>query len=260
MSTPITSIVFYVISLKGYEERQQHLKTILSKNHVPYKIVLYEKHTNPTLGAILSHLKLYVYARKNNLPYIAILEDNITIYDNLSSSSFKEVENFISTDKKWNQLYLGGAVDPWNNRLQQIPGYNGKIYNDFDNLHGTNAYIVSSKCYNRVLNDKALFSNIKKYYSHKKTPIAFDMYMRKIDHKYVHKPFIFSRRTVKSIINGHLDLARKFYFTPPMTSLCQWCFFKEINIGYVMAGGIVLVLALTVIALYRMLVPNKYAN
>ena len=219
------------------------MRDLLDDNRIPFVIHEFDKHKNPTLGAFISHLSLYRAADEKGLPYIAILEDNVTIFDKLTKDSWKEVENFIDNDKRWNQLYIGGFVDPNYNKVEAIDGYKGRIYKDFNNLHGTNAYIISAKHYKQILSDPEVkeLMEIGKDLTRKTT--AFDIFIRRYGNRFIHKPFLFPHRVVYSTINSHLDIARGVYFNPMVVKVCQFLFFHNFQIRLVIGiVGIVLLL------------------
>jgi hypothetical protein len=224
----ITNIKFHVITLKKSDERREYMKKLLTTNKIPFVIYKFDKHKNPALGAFISHLKLYKMAKKKKLPYLAILEDNVTIFNKLNKDSFKEIESFINSSTIWNQLYIGGSIDPSFNKVEEIQNYNGRIWKDFNNLHGTNAYIISKSHYTNILSDPDIKKLFKDYYANPlmKT-VAFDIFIRKYDNRFIHKPFILPHRSVGSTINKHLDFVRKIYFNKTVVKICEFLFFHN---------------------------------
>ncbi len=236
----MTSIIFNVISVNII--RRNYIKSLLKANNIPFKIWKCKPHKTPAFGLFLNTIKLYQYAQKNNLPYIAILEDNIRIHESYTPDMFREIEQFILTPD-WNQLFLGGGMNLHGNR---VSNYKNRIYKTFTN-HGTAAYIINAKHYNSILKDpktKEIFRNYKKHGSY----VPIDIFLQSYSDRYLHKPFIFPRsNAIKSTINGHLDLFRLVYFHPIVFRICEELLFRNIPILEFPVLFIIIVLAIVAV-------------
>ena len=240
------SITFNIISSNPI--RRIYIEKLLKSNNIKFKIWSFKPHKSPAFGLFINTIKLYLYARKHKLPYIAILEDNIRIHESYTSNMFQDVESFINTSN-WNQLFIGGGINLHGNKIDTIPNssvYKNRIYKTYTN-HGTAAYIIKSNHYNAILKDPKVVDIIKNY---KKmgTVIPIDILLQSYPNRYVHKPFIFPRSNViKSTINGHLDLFRLIYFHPIVFRICEEFLF--LNIPICLVGIVILIPILVIIGL-----------
>ena len=108
----------------------------------------FEKHpTDGRLGCYLSHIALFNYAKKNNMEYIAIAEDNLKpTAITLDPRVNKEIQTYLATPS-WNILLMGGFTLPFDRYSKSGYSY---IYNT-PQIHGTSFYIIHRQLYEKVL-------------------------------------------------------------------------------------------------------------
>lgn len=95
------------------------------------------------LGCKMSHYYIIENAKKNNLEYVVIFEDDALICEN-AIKKIDEINLFFNNDK-WDMLYLGGGIK------------NPSKVNNFDFIRKVNinlqtiGYIVKKKSYDKLL-------------------------------------------------------------------------------------------------------------
>ena len=97
------------------------------------------------LGCKMSHYTIIENAKKNNLDYVVIFEDDALICEN-ATEKIKEINLFFKND--WDMLYLGG-FSPKKNQ-DDIENYHFIKKTNF--TLQTIGYIIKSKSYDYILN------------------------------------------------------------------------------------------------------------
>jgi GR25 family glycosyltransferase involved in LPS biosynthesis len=94
----------YCINLKTRKEKKQWMKKQCKKLKLHVNFFDAVKNTlNPAKGCLQSHLKIIMMAKRKNLPYVLILEDDCKFTQ--KNLDLPELP------KEWEMLYLGGNVD-----------------------------------------------------------------------------------------------------------------------------------------------------
>ena len=101
----------YIINLKHRQDRIQNILTQFQNiKCVNIKVFNAIKYNPPFLGCSLSHLCLINYAKTNNMPFIIIVEDDITFLDPVK---FKiQLSKFLKYHPHFDVLLLGGNNMP----------------------------------------------------------------------------------------------------------------------------------------------------
>ncbi len=158
----LQSIPFHLITLEGNEEtRLKPVQDLLDTIGFQYEIHNFQRAKNPVRGCRESHMALYQYAAQKNLPWIAILEDNIRLASDESElpqlpsddqySFVKERLVALDGNKKddWDVIVLGGfTFVPTAFSATDDPA----VLVTRGTCHGTQAYVISRDCYLRMLN------------------------------------------------------------------------------------------------------------
>ena len=91
----------------------------------------------------MSHLKLLLHAKKNNLPYIVIVEDDIQ-FTNIELFK-KQINNFLSSKMNYDVYLLAGNL----RSVKQVKSDLLKIYKSFT----TTGYIVKNHYFDKMINN-----------------------------------------------------------------------------------------------------------
>tara|TARA_Y100001970_G_scaffold282600_1_gene395775 strand:+ start:792 stop:1409 length:618 start_codon:yes stop_codon:yes gene_type:complete len=133
--------VFY-INLKERLDRKENIENQL--NTLGWKYTRFDaiKNKNGKIGCSLSHLKLLQHAKKENLPYILILEDDIK-FTNIHF--FKsQLEEFLNSNINYDVYLLAGNVQI---PIKIIKPGILKIFKSFT----TTGYIVKNHYYDKLI-------------------------------------------------------------------------------------------------------------
>ena len=147
----------YYINLDHRIDRKKHIEKQLDDLEWKYTRFSAIKHEIGAIGCSMSHLKLLEYAKENNLDYIVIIEDDMTITD---MDLFKtQLNKVLNSNINYDVLLLGGNSHP-------IPQY--QYISDFCirtfNCKTTIGYIVKKYFYNILIqNFKEGLDNLIKY-------------------------------------------------------------------------------------------------
>ena len=137
------SNVFY-INLEERLDRKKHVEEQLNKlgwNYTRFNAI---KNKSGRVGCSMSHLKLLLYAKKNNLPYIVIVEDDIQ-FTNIELFK-KQINNFLTSKINYDVYLLAGNLRP---PVKQVKSDLLKIYKSFT----TTGYIVKNHYFNKMINN-----------------------------------------------------------------------------------------------------------
>jgi hypothetical protein len=113
----------------------------------PVRIPAY-KETNSAIGCTKSHIKCILEAKKNNLPYICVVEDNLEVTNPLTfADTLTNVKNIIDSNEiEWDVICLGGIMPESSNNTRIKD-----ILINAENLQTTIGFIVNSKYYDIIL-------------------------------------------------------------------------------------------------------------
>ncbi len=95
------------------------------------------------LACLRSHATALIHAKANNLPYIAIFEDDVLFEPNFEAD-FKATLK--AMPKYWHILYLGGS-------FARKPIYFSREFDRMVVTWGAFAYIVNSNCYDLLITE-----------------------------------------------------------------------------------------------------------
>lgn len=137
------SNVFY-INLEERLDRKKHVEEQLNKlgwNYTRFNAI---KNKSGRVGCSMSHLKLLLDAKKNNLPYIVIVEDDIQ-FTNIELFK-KQINNFLSSKMNYDVYLLAGNLRP---PVKEVKPGILKIYQSFT----TTGYIVKNHYFDKMINN-----------------------------------------------------------------------------------------------------------
>jgi len=134
----------YYINLKHRKDRKEEtvneLKSFGINNPIRFNAI---KDENGAIGCSKSHLEVLKIARKNNYPYILVVEDDIKFLDpNLTT---KTLYNVLNSNIEWDVILLAG------NNYQPYT----KINNDcirVENCQTCTAYLIKQNYYDTLIN------------------------------------------------------------------------------------------------------------
>ncbi len=199
---------FHIISLRQYPNRTERVKELLDHVGLEYRIHLFDAITPGWKGCLNSHLSLVRYAKENSLPFITVLEDNVEMIRSLDENVYRNLETFIRYSKEWDIVYIGGFITPF----QTCEYYRKQIYRT-KRCHGTSAYVMSERFY-----DKLLESRLDE-------PI--DIVYSKTAKQFIYEPLLFYRKhNLDSIVEPRFNFIRKLYFYPNVHKVIEWLFFQ----------------------------------
>ena len=135
--------VFY-INLEERIDRKTHVENELNSLGWIYERFNAIKAKSGRIGCSMSHLKLLVKAKKENLPYIVILEDDIQFTNKPKFNAL--LKHFIHKNINYDVLLLAGNLRP---PVQKIDNNILKINKSFT----TTGYIVKSHYYDTLINN-----------------------------------------------------------------------------------------------------------
>lgn len=137
------SNVFY-INLEERLDRKKHVEEQLNQlgwNYTRFNAI---KNKSGRVGCSMSHLKLLLDAKKNNLPYIVIVEDDIQ-FTNIELFK-KQINNFLNSKMNYDVYLLAGNLRA---PVKQVKSDLLKIYKSFT----TTGYIVKNHYYDKLINN-----------------------------------------------------------------------------------------------------------
>lgn len=200
-------ISFHVITTIQHPERQTRVEKMLISNNISNFTFHYFDTIKPAWkGCYNSHYKMIEYAKKEKMPYIAILEDNCDLVRPVTL--LNDLMDFITKNDSWDIIYIGGFITPFSNISEKVE----KSIFKTKQTHGTSSYIISERAYSKVPKDSS---------------IPIDCFYSGNLNQYIFKPFIFYRKSnLNSIVNPHLDFLRKLYFCTSFHKIIEELFFK----------------------------------
>lgn len=161
--------VFY-INLKHRVDRMKHAETQFNAmGIIPERVnAIYCR--NGAIGCALSHIKCIELAKKRQMPYACICEDDILFIR--PEQTKKSVSEILNNTSQWDVLLLGGNIAP--------PYFN--VSNQcmvVRNAQTTTGYIIKQSYYDTLLqNIRAGISGLLMYQTPKE--YAIDIYWKKL--------------------------------------------------------------------------------
>ncbi len=137
------SNVFY-INLEERLDRKKHVEEQLNQLEWNYTRFNAIKNKSGRVGCSMSHLKLLLDAKKNKLPYIVIVEDDIQ-FTNIEMFK-KQVETFLKSKINYDVYLLAGNLRP---PVKEVKPGILKIYQSFT----TTGYIVKNHYFDKMINN-----------------------------------------------------------------------------------------------------------
>ena len=103
----------YAINLERRLDRRQNvLDQFKALDFCNVKFFKAIEHNKGWIGCALSHLELIKFAKKNNMDYIIVIEDDILINESISSERFNKVLSYLT--KHWNKYEIfNGSPSFW---------------------------------------------------------------------------------------------------------------------------------------------------
>lgn len=209
-------LCFHLIT-NGDPQRMATTRHAFERYGFNYKWVQSEKHpTNGKLGCFKSHLKLFQYAKKNHMEYIAIAEDNlIHIHETLPLNVVNDIQLLLPTDE-WSLILLGGWFVPFSN----YGSHRGTLYKT-SSIHGTSCYIIHQRLYLSIL---------KNYKAHLDEHI--DAYLMSASPcSYIVSPLLFRRNNTTPTSNTYFSntIVNWFYYINCSQSATLWWEFYSVH-------------------------------
>lgn len=137
------------IITNGDKDRIKQTINAIKTYNLSYKLHEIPRHpTNGRLGCFLSHIKLYRYAKKHNMDYICIAEDNICSSNNIEH--YQNIQNDLQLVQKtsWEIIYLGGWITNMFGQYYSTPY--STLYDTHD-THGLSFYMIHKQLYQKML-------------------------------------------------------------------------------------------------------------
>lgn len=148
MSTLWQKIPIFVINLRSRKDRKNYVKKHLKKNGlINFEFYLTNRHENPAMGCLESHLNVIQIAKKRKLKKIWIMEDDVVFTKNIL-----QFPNY-PPEEKWDMLYPGANVT---NLLKK------EVYEKWNQVTclTTHSYIITEKMYDNLI--KLINQNLNK--------------------------------------------------------------------------------------------------
>ncbi len=191
----------FLINLEHRNDRR--IEFLESFKNYPFNIYRFNaiKHSKSYIGCALSHLYLIEYAKRMNLPYIIIVEDDAIL--NVSSEKVSEVIDVLTNNlDKWN--IFNGCPTFGNNSENEDSIIVSEAFNDL--LKVSNFGLCSTfNIHNKNIYDKLLTFDFK---------IPIDCHIEKMTllHIYKNEMFSYQRASYSDIENIHYDKVYEDYF------------------------------------------------
>ncbi len=135
--------IFY-INLKEREDRKKHIESELDLLNWKYERFEAIKASSGRVGCSMSHLKILTNAKKNNLPYVVVMEDDIQFTDKKKYNIL--LKDFMNKKIKYDVLLLAGNL---RQPIQKISPHILKIKKSFT----TTGYIVKQHYYDTMIDN-----------------------------------------------------------------------------------------------------------
>ena len=134
----------YYINLEERKDRKTHVEKELSDLEWNFQRFNAVKAKSGRIGCSMSHLKLLMKAKKENLPYVVIVEDDIQFTNKQKFNSL--LKHFFNKNINYDVLLLAGNLRPPVTKIDQNIL---KITKSFT----TTGYIVKSHYYDKMINN-----------------------------------------------------------------------------------------------------------
>lgn len=157
------------INLDIRKDRKEYVENELSKIGLDKTIKRFNaiKMANGAIGCSLSHLQCLNIAKKENLPYIWICEDDITF---LNPEVFKtQLDEFLRSSIEWDVILIAGNIIPPYTRVE---GHCVKVRN----CQTTTGYIVKAHYFDTLIGNIKQGIELLMKYPHKPNSYAIDKY------------------------------------------------------------------------------------
>lgn len=205
-----------LITLHETPDRTQKALNELAKYPFTVNVHKFHKQSPGWVGCIQSHVNVYKFAKENNLDYVFVCEDNLmTSSSKFDESKYRELAEFIHTDKEWEVVFVGGYIHRFWDYCKRVKG---NLYETRNNNHGSVSYIISRRLYEKVLADYE--ANLVKDH--------YDIYLTNKAKCLIYSPLLFYHaHDIDSTINPHSDVWRRIWFSPPMMAIHTTLFFHD---------------------------------
>ena len=229
-------LVFHTIT-NGNKDRITSTKKSFNKYNLSSIFFYFEKHkTNGKLGCFLSHINILKYAKKHDMEYICITEDNLIYNHHTIKTISKHITQFITTNSTWNILILGGWYIPFSTVENTIYP---SIYKT-RSIHGTSCYIIHKRFYTKIIED---------YKNH--TDEHIDAYLMRTaqPQAYIVYPLLFRRNNFIPTTNSYFsnEIVNGYYYIAFSKKVHKWIEYFATNqflLWLVSCGIIILFLSL----------------
>lgn len=134
----------YYINLEQRTDRKTHVEKELTELGWNFQRFNAVKAKSGRIGCSMSHLKLLMKAKKENLPYIVIVEDDIQFTNKQKFNSL--LKHFLNKNINYDVLLLAGNLRPPVTKIDQNIL---KISKSFT----TTGYIVKNHYYDKMINN-----------------------------------------------------------------------------------------------------------
>ncbi len=134
----------YCINLNNRLDRKKHIIQEFDNQLLDINFYHTNKHKNPEIGCLESHINIIKLAKKNNFEYVFIIEDDCKFLDPII---LKNIPN------NWQMLYLGGCV-------KNIIEHYNITWKRVESWYA-HAYIIHSSIYDKIIELEIEFKSIK---------------------------------------------------------------------------------------------------
>ena len=147
------------ISLDTAGDRQAHFKKEFQRNgwpKTPEFCIVKRDHENPGRGCYTSHLTCMKKGLEAKVPWLLVFEDDITFEKKTKPEVWKEVTQFMKTNKEWDIILLGHCTGDYRKEtetcplLKNVPNYK---YISKAKCLCTHAILYSKKFMQRMVTD-----------------------------------------------------------------------------------------------------------
>ena len=147
---------FYIINLIKRKDRYNHIINEFNDFNINLYFMDAFEENNGVIGCKKSHLYLINYAKKNNLPYIIVVEDDFLLNPTINKQQMYEILNILTTNYDKFEIFNGSPTF-WDKRysLNEIKKSKSFI-NDFyfiTNGQKTTFIIYTNLMYDKILNE-----------------------------------------------------------------------------------------------------------
>lgn len=187
----------YYINLEERDDRKKHVESELIKLGWKYERFNAVKAKSGRVGCSMSHLKLLMKAKKENMPYIVIIEDDIQ-FTNMKMFK-KQIHSFLNSKINYDVYLLAGNL---RNPVEQVKPGILKISKSYT----TTGYIVKNHYYDKMINNiKEGINNLLKNPDNGYNAIdAYWMKLQQTDNWYISYPRTVTQLPDYSDIEGRI--------------------------------------------------------